>query len=80
MATLIGRDVFLANSGRLIVGKVISVDYENTPVIATLAYEDKRITVNASCLRYTLEDAIKVCQFNADYWQSAADELRKKLG
>jgi len=35
--------------------------------------------VNASCLRYTLEDAIRVCQFNADYWQSAADELREKL-
>lgn len=79
MATLIGRDVFIANSGRLITAKVISVDYQKTPVIATLVYKDKRFAVNASCLRLTLDDAIRACEFNAEYWQTAADRLREKL-
>lgn len=79
MATLIGRDVFIANSGRLITGKVVSVDYQKTPVTATLICENKRITVNASCLRLTLEDAIRACEFNVDYWTSAAQALREKL-
>lgn len=80
MATLIGREVYFIERGRLFKGTVESVDYEETPVIATIVDEKfNRMTVNASFLKLTVEDAIKSCELIAKYWQKQADKLRNQL-
>lgn len=80
MATLIGREVYFIERGRLFKGMVESVDYEETPVIATVVDEKfNRMPVQASSLNLTLEDAIKACKLNAKYWQKQADKLRNQL-